>query len=150
MKGLFFGHTFLSGGQKTLQAGHVIGELFLQHQFGTKPRENLYNWVEFHKTIIAFDGGDCQDLQEIYEVIETIGEDHDLPYGQFFESKRSLNGALTSVGIIVPGYTYDPTFIVKDAMASLCKTELQVAQCGHLSLGQRLQALTHGRKLSNL
>lgn len=105
----FVNANYLKEIQYGLQTAHAVAELYNKN---TSPcysheYEILDDWARHHKTIIILNGGDCQDLQEIYDFIHKNRNALKLPYAKFHEDERSLNKALTSVAIVVPPEIYD-------------------------------------------
>lgn len=98
-----FGSYYLSSLQQGLQSAHCIADMFVKYQQSTK-EEFLFNWAENHKTIIILNGGNSQELFDLYERFRDI--DHPYPFGAFNEDIQSLNGAMTCVGIILPEPVY--------------------------------------------
>lgn len=98
-RGYFFCHRFLSGIQKGIQALHAYQNIYENYpsSLGFEfYREVLERW-EKEKTVIFLDGGDSQNIIEIYNVLKTF----DYPSGIMYEDERSLNGAATATGIIL-------------------------------------------------
>ena len=106
MRGYFFGNMYLKSIQQGLQAGHVEVEMFLKYRnVDTMPAIDLYNWAENHKTMILLDGGYAANLQELINMFSS--PQNPFPWAYFNEEEASLNGALTSVGIILPEKIYE-------------------------------------------
>lgn len=111
----FFVNMYLSSLQCGLQAGHAIAEMFtlyhnvkkLNEDWAITAANTLYNWAEYHKTIIILNGGNHEDLGQLYSNIGYIAASLKLPYINFHEDENSLNGAATCVGIILPNSIYE-------------------------------------------
>lgn len=105
----FFGNMYLSSIQQGIQAGHVIGEMAVKYQRSgdgfTTTGHAFYNWAEQHKTMILLSGGYGENLHDLYDFIST--EDNSYPFAKFHESKAALDGAVTSVGIVLPEKIYN-------------------------------------------
>ena len=104
MRAYFFTNTWLSGLQKGLQVAHCVAEMS-QKAPGKPGDEEFIDWVDNHKTIIILDGGASGDLIEIAEFFER--KDNPYPSASFCEDEYSLNGAMTSVGIVLPEEFYE-------------------------------------------
>lgn len=128
-----FGNYYLSGIQHGIQAAHSIGEMaatVFGRWKGTVKEKTFLEWATFHKTIILLNGGNSSSLSSIFEsMVKLEKEGMSLPFAKFNEDENSLNGALTSVGIIVPEEYYSFDGIRKD-----------VSECG-LSLPEILELI---------
>jgi hypothetical protein len=122
-----FGNYYLSSLQQALQANHVCVELYNKYNFQFLELKSydeltsfskrnamswsyLREWAKDHKTIVLLNGGNSKDLRDIHNMM--MGEDfersnHDYPFASFHEDEQSLNGALTSVGIVLPAKIYE-------------------------------------------
>lgn len=108
-----FTNYYLSSLQKGLQTAHVVSEMSVSN-FKTEKSLVVYeNWANNDKTIIILNGGNSASLEEIYEICKVFGEKLSLPYVKFHEDKQSLNGALTSVGIVLPKNVYEYAEMVR-------------------------------------
>jgi len=104
MRAYFFTNTWLSGLQKGLQSAHVVADLS-QKMLGHPAQDDFIEWVDNHKTIIILEGGAHGDLLEIVEFFKQ--EPDRYPWTSFCEDEYSLNGAMTSVGIVLPEKIYE-------------------------------------------
>ena len=100
----FFGNNYISPIQHGIQAAHVVTRFFVKYHNDDNITESevLYEWAENHMTKILLNGGYQSNLAKIYKIFEKVGPIIGLPFTQFREEQDSLNGALTSVGIVVP------------------------------------------------
>ena len=104
MRAYFWGNMYLSSIQQGIQAAHVVGDMFCKYtdnEFGAE--RALYDWAENHKTMILFNGGYQSKLTVIEDALKA-NKKH--AWAAFREEEDSLNGALTSVGVILPEYVY--------------------------------------------
>jgi len=115
-----FGNYYLSSLQQGLQAKHSGDELEIHYsryrelaeQGQIETTSPLYqawdaldDWRKNHKTVILLNGGNHQDLVDLHHFIE---QGHGkFPYAIFHEDHKSLNGAATSVAIVLPAYIYE-------------------------------------------
>jgi len=110
MKAYFFNNMYLQGIQAGIQAQHCTAELFAKYDhniYGSYPlpeKEILFDWANNHKTTIILNGGDHNNLDDIYGIIESLANLTTLPFAVFHE--EGVNDAITSVGIIVPEDVY--------------------------------------------
>lgn len=111
----FFGNMYLSPIQHGIQAAHVVTRLFVNYPFSKNqldddiiyPCDVLYTWGRDHLTKILLNGGYQSNLQKIYNIFEVLCPLLMLPYDKFNEEQDSLNGALTSVGVVVDISKFD-------------------------------------------
>jgi len=106
-RGYFFTNMYLSTIQAGIQCAHAIGRMAREYNY-------IFNeWIENHETIILLNGGNCTDLDDLYDTLSRLIKDlnyddsNPLPLVRFHEDKRSLNEATTCVGIILPDSIYD-------------------------------------------
>jgi len=118
-----FVNFYLSSLQQGLQSGHCIHELFLKYrpedsddtnEFAPAPKsskeeERVYDWAEYHKTMIILNGGAHEDILAKYEFLENNAAELSFPapYDAFCEDQYSLGGLMTCVGIVVPEEIFD-------------------------------------------
>lgn len=89
-----FAHSFLSDLQKGLQTAHLVAEL-------SKTNSQLYwEWAQLDKTIIILDGGNTEQILEVYRKLCCFNTPH--PKAIFREDVKSLNGSVTCCGVIAP------------------------------------------------
>lgn len=107
-RGYFFGNMYLSPIAHGIQAAHVVTKLFVKYPWSYNDLNStiyecdvLYAWGDEHVTKILLNGGYQSNLQTIYDIFEIVCPVLKLPYAKFHEEVDALNGALTSVGVIV-------------------------------------------------
>lgn len=113
MRAYFFNNMYLQGIQAGIQAQHCTAEMFAKYEdnpYGHGPLHEkiaLLDWANNHRTTIILNGGNHSNLDDIYEIIESLANLTTLPFAVFRE--EGINDAITSVGIIVPEdiYTMD-------------------------------------------
>ena len=106
MRAYFFGNMYLSQIQQGIQAAHAVHEMFVKYRDTQmiSVAETLYDWAVHHKTMILLNGGYADAIQDLVNFFNH--RDNHLPFAPFYEEKASLNGALTTVGIVVPEKIY--------------------------------------------
>jgi len=52
-------------------------------------------------------GGNNQELTELYSKLTMLGFGTGLPFGSFYEDEQSLNSLMTCCGIVVPAKIYE-------------------------------------------
>lgn len=112
MRAYFFGNMYLSSIQQGIQSAHVLGEMFIKYtQPDDMETEILYEWAKDHKTMILLNGGYSEAIRDLYQFLESA--ENPYPFAKFHEGIDALDGALTSVGIILPEKIYglDPKLI---------------------------------------
>lgn len=95
-----FSHSWLSGVQKGIQANHATVSLL---RGGFRNRKDVKKWVDEDLTLIQLDGGNCDRLVYITDLIVFSTR---FSYACFFEDEESLNGAITSVVVVLPDWFY--------------------------------------------
>jgi len=110
-----FNNMYLSPIQHGIQTAHVVSELFVKYDRDetTEEQSMLFDWAENHKTLIVMNGGYAQNLRTVYAELENTFNPY--PYAKFHEEEAALDGALTSVGIVVPARVYN--------LAKFCKQQ---------------------------
>jgi len=109
-RGYFFGNMYLSSIQQGIQSSHVIQDMYSEYHVmsNSYPAKTIFNrWMHSDKTMILLNGGYQSSLRALYEDLMRWTEDGTVyPVGRFYEEQDALNGALTSVGIILPESVY--------------------------------------------
>lgn len=100
-----FNNFYLQGIQAGIQAAHVTAELFVNNQEAPE-HQALMQWASTDKTMIVLNGGMQCDLEEIWDDLVRDSDSLKLPIAKFHESREALNGALTSVAVVVPYHIY--------------------------------------------
>lgn len=97
-----FTNMYLSSIQNGIQPLHATVELFLKYSPISIESKLLYDWANFHKTVIVLNGGPTENFPNIDEVISSTP----YPYASFYEP--GLGGALTCICVVVPTKIYEP------------------------------------------
>lgn len=98
-----FSHSWLSGVQKGIQTTHAVTNLL---RGGYKNRRDVKQWADEDMTLIQLDGGNCRRLDEIQDLIL---DTTNFSSSCFYEDEESLNGAMTSVVVVLPDWFYECT-----------------------------------------
>lgn len=108
LRAYFVGNMYLSSIQQGIQAAHVLQEMHNKYCYMSNVAAlKLTEWGYKHKTIILLNGGYSSDLEELYEsFMRWTKNGTTIPVAKFHEEESALNGALTSVGIILPESIY--------------------------------------------
>jgi peptidyl-tRNA hydrolase len=108
LRAYFFGNMYISDIQQGIQAAHVVTKMFAAYPAeGYSDADTLHDWARAGVTKILLNGGYQLTLQKVHSIFEAVGSRLSLPFMQFHEEVDALNGALTSVGIVVPEEVYD-------------------------------------------
>jgi hypothetical protein len=89
--------------QQGIQPGHAAVELFVKYHHSSVVKI-LYDWAENYKTFMCMNGGNNADLLELWSFVDDINNPY--PYAAFYEDEQSLNGTMTSIGIVLPEKIY--------------------------------------------
>lgn len=109
-------------------------EMFTYYTGPSPQRDVLYSWANDHKTMIVLNGGDSLSLSELYNELLPVATSLNLPTSMFYEDERSLNSALTCVGVIVPSSVYEldltnPQELVNSTAVEATLKEI-ISRCG--------------------
>ncbi len=98
---------YLSSIQQGIQAAHVISDMFITYnpKYEGERTDMLQEWATNHKTMILLNGGYSSTIRDLYEFFNNT--ENPYPFESFNESDDALDGALTSVGIILPEKIYE-------------------------------------------
>lgn len=120
MRAYFFGNMYLSSIQQGIQALHVVSEMF---SFENDPfkRKLLTDWGKEHKTVVLLNGGYARELYDIKNLLNTIN--NPFPWAVFHEEEAALDGAITSVGIILPPKIYIGAKMIREKEIELSEIE---------------------------
>jgi hypothetical protein len=105
LRAYYFGNMYLSSIQQGIQAAHVTAEMFTKFptQVGDRAKM-LHSWANDHKTMILLNAGYGSEIRELMKMF--VDAANPFPYAAFWESEEALDGALTSIGIILPEYIW--------------------------------------------
>jgi hypothetical protein len=98
---------YLSSIQNGIQPLHVVTEIFVKYLDDKESKFQLFflqEWARKHNTVIVLNAGYSSEIQDLVDFF--YSEDNPYPWECFHEADDALNGALTSVGIIVPEKIY--------------------------------------------
>ena len=101
-----FTNFMLSSIQQGIQSGHAAVELGMKCYREQMMLRTGTNWHTYHdwavnwKTMVCLNGGNAQELKEL--VFFLCNADNIYPWCGFYESHEALDGALTSVAIVLP------------------------------------------------
>ena len=105
----FVNGLYMSQIQLGIQSLHCTTEMFVKYPnvewtASGSPNQHLYDWAHNHKTVIILNAGYTETIRDLLKFFHT--GTHTYPFAEFRESKEALDGALTSVGIVLPEKIY--------------------------------------------
>lgn len=113
MRAYFFTNLYLSSIQQGIQPLHVMSNMFVKYGASDNNTHNmLYDWAQNHKTVICLNGGYSQTLAELRFFFDD--SENPFPWDYFCEGDDALDGALTSVGIVLPEKIYNMARLVRE------------------------------------
>lgn len=127
-RGYFFGNFYLSQIQQGIQAAHVIQNMADRYNnFKSDMASHAFlRWMSIDKTMILLNGGAHLDLKNLISNLNLLTrQGTQYPVGYFEEEESALNGAVTSVGIVLPERVYDPVMIGEN-FAHLSSREIDI------------------------
>lgn len=127
-RGYFFGNFYLSQIQQGIQAAHVIQNMASRYNsYKSDAASHMFNsWMYKNKTMILLNGGAHFDLKNLISRLNLLTrQGTQYPVGYFEEEESALNGAVTSVGIVLPGRVYNPDMIGEN-FAHLSPREIDI------------------------
>lgn len=106
MRAYFFGNMYLSSIQQGIQAAHATAEMFVKYDNTDNPEFSILDtWARDHKTMVLLNAGYSQEIHNLCTFFSE--QNNPFPWAPFRESRESLDGALTTVGIILPEEIYN-------------------------------------------
>lgn len=123
MKDEFRCYTFtnfmLSSIQQGIQSGHASMELVNKYMIDTGwvdgYAEAVADWVKNHKTIVCLNAGNAEGVRD-WKAFLDDGWQRGVncwPYAAFYEDEQSLDGALTSVAILLAPLIYETAAAIR-------------------------------------
>lgn len=126
-----FGNMYLSSIQQGIQAAHVVTEMFIKYEkrksthVGNEEIPLLYEWAYDHKTMILLNGGMSDNLHSLNSFFKH--DDNPYPFASFKESKEALDGAATSVGIVLPEKIYEGAALLRRRLTPIMQDKFIAA-----------------------
>lgn len=124
MRAYFFGNMYLSSIQQGIQAAHAVAAMYTKY-LPLPHRQDpgdvfsyddeaayLTDWAENHETMILLNAGYSSTIHELCEFFQSM--DNPYPWSAFYEGKDALDGALTTVGIILPEDIYEGAAVLRN------------------------------------
>lgn len=106
MRAYFFTNMYLSSIQQGIQPLHVLAEMYNKYVSPDPGPEYfiLDRWARDHKTVICLNAGYSDEIRKLIALFEDPR--NPFPWAFFREGNDALDGALTSVGIVLPEEVY--------------------------------------------
>ena len=121
MRAYFFGNMYLSSIQQGIQAAHALAEIYEavrgKRELGLQVKE----WATNHKTMILLNAGYGENLHALVD--RFTSPQNTYPWAPLFAEQAALDGAITSVGIILPGIIYNGASAIR-------LTSMEEVECG--------------------
>lgn len=95
---------YLSSLQKGLQTAHLVADLSLDSHMDSQVNKIFTEWAVRDRTIIILNGGNSLNLERWEQFLKDFNRRW--PWVAFREDQQSLNGAITTVGLIIPDSVY--------------------------------------------
>lgn len=122
MRAYFFVNSYISDIQRGIQPLHCIVDLIYKYRLDSSIKPKVIDdWATNHKTVIVLNGGNSASLQDLHFFF--MSKENPFPFAKFHEDEQSLNGALTSVGIILPERIYDSSRVLRDRRTTVTRIE---------------------------
>lgn len=117
MRAYFFGNMYLSSIQNGIQSAHVVGELVVKYRptpqrIAVAQWKILIEWMDKHKTMVLLNAGYGEELHSLHKFFNET--DNPYPWAPFHESKEALDGAFTSIGIVLPERIYNTSKVCRE------------------------------------
>ena len=120
----FFGNMYLSSIQQGIQAAHVVADMFIKYDDSQETNfHTLREWADEHKTVVLLNAGFSTEIRDLIAMFES--SQNPFPWDYVCEAEEALDGAYTSIGIILPQSIYDSAKLMRndpDAMRSIRET----------------------------
>ena len=109
MRAYFWGNIYMASIQQGIQSLHCISEMYIKYpeqeaMGGSAQSIMLREWGYSYKTVIILNAGEMSALEKVEELMAS--DENPYAWTSWRESKEAINGALTSVGIILPERIY--------------------------------------------
>ena len=108
----FFGNGYLSSIQHGIQAQHATTRMFIKYFYDSSTRQQvLMDYGQYDETSILLNAGYSSEIRDLIRFFDTSQNPY--PWCEFFESQDALDGALTTVGIILPKGIHEASKLIR-------------------------------------
>lgn len=156
--GFFFCNHYMLGIHGGIQSLHAAVQMSVDFPKGEPGHDVYHAWATSGEPVaILLNGGFASRLEKLAQTIEVFNKEANeglvLPFARFHEGVDELNGALTCVGLVIPGQWVSREFTRDEEEVALALSSgdpVEVAaQVSHWSMPDRLRLLRHGMSLRN-
>lgn len=109
MRAYYFGNMYLSSIQQGIQALHATTQIMVKYLRTESPQSDQFNmyfeWAKNHSTVVLCNAGFGSEIRSLVDFFSA--QENPYPFAPFYEDYNALDGALTSVGIILPEHIYE-------------------------------------------
>lgn len=154
--GYFFCNHYMAGIHGGIQSLHAAVQMAVDFPPGRPGHDVFHAWAtSADPTAILLNAGFASRLEKIAQSIEKLNEENNdgivLPFARFHEGLDELNGALTCVGLVIPGQWMSREYSCSEQELSqaleLGDPVEVAAKMTHWSMPDRLRLLRHGMPL---
>lgn len=133
-----FSNMYLSSLQVGLQSAHVVARMFIKYDAtanfeidSESKAAILNNWAVNYETMILLNGGYSSAIHDLITFFNDPLNDY--PWAPFYESDAALDGALTSIGIILPEKIYAMSKFFREFSSDRYIVERQINEAGKIT-----------------
>lgn len=116
MRAYFFGNLYLSSIQQGIQALHATTDMFIKYRHQDDFNSQLFEWAGDHKTTIMLNAGYSSEIRNLEDFFSSPG--NIFPFCSFYEEEDALDGALTTIGIILPERIYKLSAMLRSGIVT--------------------------------
>lgn len=112
MRCYFFTNMYMLAQQAGIQSQHSGQRLCNKYGMGFYGKQNLNavaqykEWARNHETSIVLNAGHQINMMRLLELLKSSNKEEQFAWAEFHESKEALNGALTSIAVVLPERIY--------------------------------------------
>ncbi len=143
MRAYFFGNMYLSSIQQGIQAAHVVADMFIKYELTLLEPSAidkgilLRKWASEHKTMILLNAGYSESIHQLVNFFDD--RQNPFPWVEFHEGEDALDGALTSVGIVISEKIYNTSAWLRSLnYHNKMEALTRIADSGSLSIPKEL------------
>jgi len=97
--------------QHGIQSAHGQMELFIKYKTQSEKKDMLFDWADWHKTMIVLNAGYDITMHEVKTFLDN--ELNPYPWAYFNESTEAMNGMLTNIALILPEKIYQSAALLR-------------------------------------
>lgn len=128
MHAYYFTNMYLSSIQQGVQPLHVTSRMFVKYQrtpqrIASNQYKLLMDWAENYEIVTLLNAGYSSNILEIMKFFDS--KDNYYPWNFFNEGENALDGALTSIGIVVPERIHKTAKVCRENRKSIDQVLLE-------------------------